>query len=61
MKTKTLATTEELKKLLADAREKLRANRFNSQFSKEKDVHAVRKLRKEIAQMLTVLTSRIKA
>lgn len=52
---KTPATTQEMQKFLAEAREKLRALTFSGQMKREKDVHAQRKLKKEIARALTGL------
>ncbi len=48
-------TKSELQKLLVDDREKLRQLRFNLASGKVKNVRGVRKIKKEIAQILTIL------
>ena len=48
-------TKSELQKLLIDDREKLRQLRFNLASGKVKNVRGVRKIKKEIAQILTIL------
>lgn len=48
----------ELKKLLADKRESLRAFRFEGAGSRSRNTRAGRGLRKEIARVLTELRSR---
>lgn len=48
-------TPEELTKLANDKREDLRTLRFNVAGSKNRDVKAARKLRKEVARALTAL------
>ena len=52
---KNTETKEEMIKLLADNREKLRAMTFQGVMSKEKDVRAKRKAKKAIARALTGL------
>ena len=47
---------EELQKILADDREKLRQMRFDLVAGKVKNVREIRKTRKEISQILTLLT-----
>lgn len=47
--------SNELKKTLADKREALRAFRFGAAGSRSRNVREGRNLRKEIAQILTVL------
>ena len=47
------ATTEELKKFVADKREELRALRFSGSGGKNRNVKLPRTLRKEIARALT--------
>lgn len=48
-------TKEELQKILQDNREKLRQLRFDLAAGKVKNVREIRKVRKEIAQILTLL------
>jgi ribosomal protein L29 len=48
---------DELRKTIADKREELRALRFGSAGSKNKNVKAARSLRKEIARALTALNA----
>lgn len=48
-------TKEDLQKLVADKREELRALRFSVAGSKNRDVKAAAKLRKDIARALTQL------
>jgi len=48
----------ELQKLLQESREKLRQLRFDLSAGKVKNVKEVRKLKKEIAQILTLLKIR---
>ena len=45
---------EELKDILNDNREKLRQIRFNLAIGKVKNVREIRKIKKEIAQILTI-------
>ena len=47
---------EELKKILQDNREKLRQLRFDLSAGKVKNVREIRHLKKEIAQILTLIT-----
>ncbi len=54
-KTKTIA---DLRKLIAEKREGIRAFRFGSTGSKTKNVKLGRTLRKEIAQIMTELSMR---
>ncbi len=51
----TKHTPEELRKLVADKREELRSLRFNVAGSKNRDVKAASKFRREIARALTQL------
>ncbi len=46
---------EELQKILQDNREKLRQLRFDLDAGKVKNVREIRKIKKEIAQILTIL------
>lgn len=46
---------EELQNLLKDDREKLRQLRFNLASGKAKNIREIRKIRKEIAQTLTIV------
>ncbi len=46
---------EELQKILVDNREKLRQLRFDLSAGKVKNVREIRKVKKEIAQILTLL------
>jgi large subunit ribosomal protein L29 len=46
---------EELQKILQDSREKLRQLRFDLASGKVKNVREIRHLKKEIAQILTIL------
>jgi large subunit ribosomal protein L29 len=57
MKTKELQqkSKSELQKILADSREKLRQLRFNLAAGKVKNVREVRKIKKDIAKVLTLL------
>lgn len=48
----------ELKKLLADSREKLRDLRFRVASRQLKDVRQIRKIKKTIAKVLTLLTKK---
>lgn len=48
----------ELKKLLADSREKLRDLRFRVASRQLKDVRQIRKIKKTIAKSLTLLTNK---
>ena len=48
-------TKPELQKMLWDSREKLRAFRFDLASGKVKNVREIRKLKKEIARVLTLL------
>lgn len=49
---------EEIRKIVADKREALRDLRFSVAGSKNRDVKAAMKLRKEIARALTALNQR---
>ena len=51
---------KELKKLLLDSRERLRQLRFNLASGKVKNVREIRKLKKDIARMLTILNKKLK-
>ena len=57
MKIKELKTKgkEELQKMLEDDREKLRQLRFDLSAGKVKNVREIRKIKKEVAQILTLL------
>ncbi|MDD2696846.1 MAG: 50S ribosomal protein L29 [Candidatus Pacebacteria bacterium] len=57
MKIKELKTKgkEELQKILEDDREKLRQLRFDLSAGKVKNVREIRKIKKEVAQILTLL------
>lgn len=46
---------DELKRLLAESREKLRQLRFDIQLKQLKNVREIRKIKKTIAQILTLL------
>jgi len=46
---------KELQKLLQDSREKLRQLRFNLVSGKVKNVREIRKIKKDIARILTIL------
>ena len=48
-------TESELKKILRESREKLRQLRFDLVAGKVKNVREIRKIKKEIAQILTLL------
>ncbi len=48
-------TKDELKRLLTEAREKLRGLRFDIQLKQSKNVRELRKTKKLIAQILTIL------
>lgn len=62
MKTKDITTKNEgdLKKLIVEQRESLRAARFGESGSKTRNVKAAREMRKTIARSLTELASRAK-
>ncbi len=62
MKTSELyqKTNEELKKLLSEQREKLRSLRFDVALKKIKNVREIRKTKKIIARILTILNQRTK-
>jgi ribosomal protein L29 len=49
---------DELKKILGDNREKLRQLRFDLAAGKVKNVREVRKVKKEISQILTLIKSK---
>ena len=49
---------DELKKKLAELREKIRAIRFKAEGSKSKNVKESRSLRKDIARILTSINSK---
>jgi len=57
MKTKELQqkSKSELQKILSDDREKLRQLRFDLAAGKVKNVREVRKIKKDIARILTIL------
>jgi len=48
-------STEEAKRMLAEARETLRRLRFDIHLKQSKSVREIRKTRKQIAQLLTIL------
>jgi large subunit ribosomal protein L29 len=48
-------TKEEMRKILQDDREKLRQLRFDLAAGKVKNVREIRKIKKEVAQTLTLL------
>jgi large subunit ribosomal protein L29 len=50
-----LKSKKELQKILTEEREKLRQLRFDLSAGKVKNVREVRKIKKEIAQILTLL------
>jgi ribosomal protein L29 len=54
----TEKTTPELVKLLKEQREELRGIRFGAAGSRMKDAHAGRKVRRDIARILTALTAK---
>jgi large subunit ribosomal protein L29 len=49
---------EELNKLLSDNRDKLRDSRFKVANRQLKDVRGIRKIKREIARMLTILNNK---
>ena len=49
-------TEPELKKILRDNKEKLRELRFNLAAGKIKNVREIRKIKKEIARIITILS-----
>ena len=51
-------STSDLHKLLAESRDKLRDFRFKDANKQLKDIRQIRKLRKTIAQALTLLNSK---
>ena len=51
-------TKEELNKMLKDERENLRKLRFNLASGKVKDVREIRKVKKDIARVLTLLNKK---
>lgn len=51
---------DELKRLLAESREKLRQLRFDIQLKQSKNVREIRKVKKTIAQILTLLNEATK-
>ena len=51
-----LKTKEELTNLLVEQREKLRGLRFDIELKQSKNVREIRKTRKLIAQILTILS-----
>ena len=53
-------TRKELNQILADKRENLRKLRFNLASGKVKDVREIRKVRKDIARILTLLNKKDK-
>jgi len=50
-----MKTREELKKLLEENQEKLRQLRFDLASGKVKNVREIRKIKKDIARILTIL------
>ncbi len=54
-------TQADLKKMVAEKREALRAFRFGGAGAKTKDVKQGRSIRKDIARMLTLITAQKKA
>jgi len=48
-------TKEELQKFLSEQKEKLHSLRFDIALKKSKNVREIRKIRKSIAQILTIL------
>jgi large subunit ribosomal protein L29 len=62
MKVKELRekSNNELQKILKEEREKLRKLRFDLVAGKIKNVREIRKVKKEIARILTVLNEKIK-
>lgn len=61
MKIKELKTKgkDELQKMLEDDREKLRQLRFDLSAGKVKNVREIRKIKKEVAQILTLLKTEL--
>ncbi len=57
MKTKELKSKSEgeLKRMLAEAREKLRQLRFDIQLKQSKNVRELRNVKKDIARLMTLL------
>ncbi len=51
---------KDLKKILRDSRERLRQLRFNLASGKVKNVREIRKLKKDIARILTILNTKPK-
>ncbi|MBL7141724.1 50S ribosomal protein L29 [Patescibacteria group bacterium] len=51
-------TKEELGRLLQESREKLRSLRFDIQLKQSKNVREIRKTKKLIAKILTIIKSR---
>jgi ribosomal protein L29 len=51
-------TTEQLRDLVAETREKLRGTRFSVAGSTNRNVKEVKNMRKEVARALTELTAR---
>jgi len=51
-------TKEELQKFLSEQKEKLRSLRFDIALKKSKNVREIRKIRKTIAQILTILNQK---
>lgn len=60
MKTKELRqkTKEELQKLISEQREKLRTLRFDVALKEIKNVREIRKVKKNIAKILTILNEK---
>ncbi|MCX7778984.1 MAG: 50S ribosomal protein L29 [Patescibacteria group bacterium] len=51
-------TKEELKKILSEQRDKLRSLRFDVVLKKIKNVREIRKIKKNIARILTILNKK---
>lgn len=52
-------TKSELQKTLQDSREKLRQLRFDLAAGKVKDIREIRRVKKDIARMLTILKGKL--
>jgi len=52
-------TKSELQKTLQDSREKLRQLRFDLAAGKVKDIREIRRIKKDIARMLTILKGKL--
>ncbi len=57
--TMTTKTDQELMKLLSDTRERLRTERFSAAGARAKDPSSLKKLRREIARVLTEQSARV--